>query len=270
MNQQQTINIGAEGTEYGNWMSAPVMKMAYGLVAILAVVDVLIIFLWKNLIGIGVATVLLVVVLYFALYLQKVRNTFSFKKGRLMDRIIQNLVEHLSWDGNGTILDVGCGSGAVSIRVAKTFQTAKVVGIDYWGPMWDYSDNMCSKNAALEKVADRCTFQHGDATALEFEEETFDAVVSNFVYHEVMGVSDKKTLLLESLRVLKKGGSFALQDYFDRSDMFGTPDEVMNYLKEHGISEVYYEGNVDGKEWMPKYVLKSFIIKDIGVVYGKK
>ena len=43
---------------------------------------------------------------------------------------------------------------------------------------------------------------------LDFPDESFDAVVSNYVYHNIMG-SDKRALLLETLRVLKKGGVFA-------------------------------------------------------------
>ncbi len=126
------------------------------------------------------------------------------------------------------------------------------------------------KNAELEGVAARCDFMHRDAKKLNFEDETFDAIVSNFVYREVLGVSDKADLLLESLRVLKKGGSFSIQDYFDRDAMFGNINELMEKLKASGISEVYYKGNVDNEEWMPKAVLKTFIIKDISVLYGKK
>ncbi len=270
MKKQSEINIGAEGTEYGNWMSAPVMKTAYGVTALLGVAGAASALFWKNKKAVAVFGGLFLATASFTAYLQKVRNSFSFTKGKLMDRIQQNLMEHLDWDGSGKILDIGCGSGALSIRAAKTFEKADVLGIDYWGPMWDYSEKVCFQNANLEGVDQRCSFQHGDASALDFPDESFDAVVSNFVYHEVMGGKNKRTLVLESLRVLKKGGSFSLQDYFDRADMFGTPEEMVDYLKENGISEVFYEGNVDNKPWMPKHVLKSFIIKDIGVLYGKK
>ncbi|MFI3257931.1 MAG: class I SAM-dependent methyltransferase, partial [Spirochaetales bacterium] len=185
-------------------------------------------------------------------------------------KIQQNLVEYLDWNGDGTVLDIGCGSAALSVRVAKTFENASLVGVDYWGPMWDYSESMCCKNAELEGVATRCTFKPGNAIKLDFADESFDAVVSNFMYHEVLGAPDKKALILESLRVLKKGGAFSLQDYFDRESMFGSPQELVDYLKAHGISEVFYEGNIDNKPWIPKYVLKSFIIKDIAVIWGKK
>lgn len=270
MKKQSEINIGANGTEYGNWMSMLVIRMTYISTAIFAIVFILMAVLWGNLIATVVAGALFLAVLGFALYLQKVRNIFSFHKGKLMDKIQQNLMEHLRWDGNGKVLDIGCGSGALSIRVAKTYENATVQGIDYYGTMWDYSESMCKKNAELEGVESRCTFQHGDAKKLEFANESFDAVVSNFVYHEVLGVSDKTELLLESLRVLKKDGSFAFQDYFDREAMFGDVNKLVETLKANGIQEVYYKGNVDNEAWMPKAVLKSFIIKDIGVLYGKK
>lgn len=70
---------------------------------------------------------------------------------------------------------------------------------------------MCEKNAASEGVGSRCTFQHGDANRLDFPDESFDAVVSNYVYHNITG-ADKNELLLETLRVLKNGGVFALND----------------------------------------------------------
>lgn len=64
------------------------------------------------------------------------------------------------------------------------------------------------KNAASEGVADRCRFLHGDANRLAFPDESFNAVVSNYVCHNITG-ADKRALLLETLRVLKKGGVVA-------------------------------------------------------------
>lgn len=54
-------------------------------------------------------------------------------------------------------------------------------------------------------------FRPGDANALPFADGTFDAVVSKDVYHNISG-KNKQALLLESLRVLKKGGTFAIHD----------------------------------------------------------
>ena len=49
-------------------------------------------------------------------------------------------------------------------------------------------------------------FEEGNALFLPFADESFDAVSSNYVYHNISG-HDKQKLLLETLRVLKKGGS---------------------------------------------------------------
>ncbi len=103
----------------------------------------------------------------------------------------------MDYDGNGTLLEVGCGSGPLSIRAALTWPQTKVVGIDYWGAMWDYSKALCEKNAASEGVSSQCTFQKGDANKLDFVDETFDAVISNYVYHNIMG-SDMSELVFGS------------------------------------------------------------------------
>ena len=58
-------------------------------------------------------------------------------------------------------------------------------------------------------------FRRGDATKLDFPDESFDAVVSNYVYHNIP-VKDRQAVLMETLRVLKKGGTFALHDIYSK------------------------------------------------------
>ena len=64
----------------------------------------------------------------------------------------------------------------------------------------------------------------------------FDAVISNYVYHNVMG-ADMHKLLLESLRVLKKGGVFALNDDM-KPNMYGDMDAFAQKLREMGYQDV--------------------------------
>ena len=101
---------------------------------------------------------------------------------------------------------------------------------------YGYGKEMCEKNAASEGVADRCRFQHGDANKLDFPDESFDAVVSNYVYHNITG-SDKRALLMESLRVLKKGGVFALNDDM-KPHMYGDMDAFAQELRDMGYEDV--------------------------------
>ena len=96
---------------------------------------------------------------------------------------------------------------------------------------------MCEKNADREGVGSRCTFQHGDANRLDFPDESFDAVVSNYVYHNIIG-ADKQKLLLETLRVLKKGGVFALNDDM-KPRMYGEMEAFAQELRDMGYADVH-------------------------------
>ena len=84
--------------------------------------------------------------------------------------------------------------------------------------------------------AARCRFQHGDANKLDFPDKSFDAVVSNYVYHNITG-ADKHELLLETLRVLKKGGVFALNDEM-KPRMYGDMEAFAQRLRDMGYQEV--------------------------------
>ncbi len=81
---------------------------------------------------------------------------------------------------------------------------------------WNYAKEQCEKNAKIEGVADHIAFQKGDAAKLDFPDETFDAVVSNFVFHEVRTAKDKRDVVKEALRVLKKAVYFLFRICFHR------------------------------------------------------
>ena len=71
-------------------------------------------------------------------------------------------------------------------------------------PEWNYAKEQCEANAKAEGVADRITFHKGDAAHLEDPDETFDATVSNFVFHEVRSAKDKRDVVREALRIVKR------------------------------------------------------------------
>ena len=80
-----------------------------------------------------------------------------------MAGVHQHLVDHLEWDGEGTLLDIGCGAAALTVRCAKAFPNSQITAMDYWGVEWNYAKEQCEKNARLEGVENRITFQKGDA-----------------------------------------------------------------------------------------------------------
>ncbi len=235
---QKRIRVGTHGEDYGSWMSNPVFYV-FGGIALVTLVLTVLSFTVFRIMALGIVFAATTVILLVLLgWMAWIRRQYAFGKGGMMERVHQTILSSLDFDGQGSLLEVGCGSGALSIRAALTWPKAKVTGLDYWGAMYNYSKALCEKNAASEGVGSQCAFIHGDANKLEFPDESFDAVISNYVYHNIMG-ADKHALLLESLRVLKKGGVFVLHDNM-KPRMYGDMNAFAEKLRGMGFAEVQY------------------------------
>ena len=173
------------------------------------------------------------------------RRAFDYNGKRQMARqIIEGTAACVKLPKGGKCLDVGCGSGALAIAVGKRNPKAEIVGIDRWGKEYaSFSKPLCERNAQAEGVS-RISFRQGDATHLDFPDETFDAVVSNYVYHNIPG--DRQQYLLETLRTLKKGGTFALHDIFSKSK-YGDMQAFVQKLRDMGYRKVELIDTTDGK-----------------------
>lgn len=255
---------------YGNWVPASLMKTAYTVSTVFLAAAAVCTFLWHNRIASILFLVLFLLMFCMTLYMQACRNAFSFEgKRQVMKHIHQFLLSRLPWDGKGTLLDIGCGSGALTICCARKYPHADITGIDYWGKEWNYAKEQCEENARLEKVKP-ITFQKGDAAKLAFPDETFDAVVSNFVFHEVKTQPDKRKVVREALRVLKKGGSFAFHDLFEQKQLYGDMEELVRQLKAEGITEIHYISNTENQDFIPRFVTAPWMLKGLGLLYGVK
>ena len=235
--ENKRIELGTHGEEYGNWMSNPVFYMLGGGILVSALFTILAFTVLHLPILGSIFAIILAGITLVTCWFAWIRKQYSFSGGGMMAKVHESLLSHLEFDGNGTILEVGCGSGPLTIRAALTWPECKAVGIDYWGAVWNYSKELCEKNARSEGVGDRCSFQRGDANKLDFPDETFDAVISNYVYHNITNAPDKHALLRESLRVLKKDGVFALQDDM-KPGMYGDMKAFADELKAEGFQDV--------------------------------
>ena len=130
-------------------------------------------------------------------------RAFDYNGKRQMSRqIITGIAGYVDLPEDGNCLDVGCGSGALAIAIAKRNPKAHVTGIDRWGKEYaSFNKELCESNARAEGVSN-ILFQQGDATHLDFPDETFNAVASNYVYHNIPS-KDRQAILLETLRTLK-------------------------------------------------------------------
>lgn len=260
-----------EKTNYGNWVPEKALYMLFGLAAVFLVAAVICGVCVKVPVAAVICAVICVMTLAMAVYMFVCHEKFAFGKGNMMAGVHKHLVEHLEWDGNGQLLDIGCGAAALTIRCAKAFPKAKITAMDYWGAQWNYAKEQCERNAKLEGVSGHITFQKGDAAKLDYADETFDAAVSNFVFHEVHSAKDKRDVVREALRVVKKGGAFSFQDMFSQKALYGNMDEFVESLKADGISEINYIGNLEKKlDFIPGYVSAPWMISGMGIIYGRK
>ena len=102
---------------------------------------------------------------------------------------------------------------------------------------------------------------------LDFPDGSFDAVISNYVYHNVMG-ADKRALLLETLRVLKKGGVFVLHDNM-KPQMYGDMNAFVEELRGMGFAEVQYVETAE-KIFGSKQRAAMMMLGDSAMIVGRK
>ncbi len=236
--------------DYKNWMPKGMVLTGVGITALL--LTLFVVFGLTGLVSGTARTVLFIVFLVLTVialvvtvWMLLLYRTFSYNgKRQLSKQIIEGVAEYVKLPDGGKGLDVGCGSGALTIACAKRNPNARFVGIDRWGKEYaSYNKPLCESNAKAEGVKN-VSFMRGDAVKLDFPDESFDAVTSNYVYHNIPG--DKQKYLLETLRVLKKGGAFAIHDIFSKS-RYGDMQAFVKKLKAMGYESAELIPTDNGK-----------------------
>ena len=106
----------------------------------------------------------------------------------------------------GAVLDVGCGTGEITFRLAGKFPGATLTGVDLEPTHLDRAKSRCAQ------FGSRVRFEYGDALALPFDDGSFDLVVCR---HLSQAVPEPAKLFAEIRRVLRRGGRAHLisEDY---------------------------------------------------------
>ena len=213
----------------------------------------------------GLAAFVLAVVSAFILNMY---NAFSYDGSRQLSRIIiEGVAKYVRVPDGGKCLDVGCGSGALTIAVAKRNRKAAVVGLDRWGKEYaSFSQKLCEDNAKAEGVKN-VSFCQGNALQLPFEDGSFDAVTSNYVYHNIPS-KDRQAILLETLRLVKKGGTFAIHDLFTENK-YGDMQAFLQKLKSMGYEKVELIDTTKDK-FMTEKEAKKLFLTGSAILCGKK
>lgn len=134
--------------------------------------------------------------------------------GRWSRLVATDFVDWLGVAAGARWLDVGCGTGALSHAVLGRGHPAQLSGVDPSVGFIEY---------ARENTPDpRARFEVGDAQHLNFDDESFDAVVSALMLNFV---PDRSRALSEMRRVARPGGVVAAYVWDYPGDM-----QLMNYF----------------------------------------
>ncbi|TAK39819.1 MAG: class I SAM-dependent methyltransferase [Lysobacteraceae bacterium] len=132
----------------------------------------------------------------------------------------QHLFDRYGLDGAIEVLDLGCGTGEITRRLAVRYPQARLLGIDI------LEENLARARQAGD-AGGRVRYARGDAFALDCADASFDLVVCR---HMSQAVPDFPQVLAEITRVLKPGGWLHLlsEDYamlrFPATDPAFDPD----------------------------------------------
>jgi len=255
--------MSCESINYGNWVPKKLLYFWLLLSSIFFVLSLFPLLFFLNLIFWFLTGISLFLFLYF-LYAYII---FNKNNGEFQTKLRNIVLEKLEWKGKGKALDIGTGAAPLAIMLAKRFPESEILGIDYWGKGWDYSKKLCEKNATIMGVADRIEFKKASAESLPFNNEEFDVAVSNFVFHEVRQAKDRRDVIKEALRVVRKGGIFSFQDLFLNKHYYGKTKELLQTIKSWGVEEVNFK-ETNNLIRIPRLLRNSMMLGKIGVLYG--
>jgi SAM-dependent methyltransferase len=119
------------------------------------------------------------------------------------------MLEHLNLQPGKLVLEIGCGTGATLVKLQQQYK-CNVSAIDL-------SQKMLKRARRKVRNHSGTYFFQADASAgfLPFGSETFDVVLAE----SVAGILDFSSSLPEWVRVLKPGGTLALNDGLWRTDV---------------------------------------------------
>ncbi|HWX61234.1 class I SAM-dependent methyltransferase [Bradyrhizobium sp.] len=118
--------------------------------------------------------------------------------GRWSQRLAPLFIDFAGVDEGEKILDVGCGTGSLTLALARAAGLSEIVAIDY-SPVF--------VEEAMRRTTDtRIKVQQADACALPFESGTFDRALALLVLHFV---PDAGKAVTEMRRVVRPGGVIA-------------------------------------------------------------
>ncbi|MHA2141657.1 MAG: class I SAM-dependent methyltransferase [Candidatus Thorarchaeota archaeon] len=119
------------------------------------------------------------------------------------DTVLRNYIIDYILHKKGTLLDVGCGTGKLLVEAGR--RGMRGIGVDNNKEMLQVAKERVKKH----NLARRIKFRYGDATSLDFDDGSFDIVVSTLMVSELRH-EQLKSFLLEAARVVSPEGQVVI------------------------------------------------------------
>jgi SAM-dependent methyltransferase len=121
---------------------------------------------------------------------------YELQMGRWSRRLAELFLDFCECRDGESILDAGCGTGALTTAIMKRTKTSRISGIDFSDIYVDHA-----KRTVLDA---RAEFRVGDICALPYNNASFDRVLSLLVLHFV---PDSRKAVAELRRVARPGAT---------------------------------------------------------------
>ncbi len=106
------------------------------------------------------------------------------------------------------VLDVACGTGDLTQAFGRGSRAESIIGLDYTEGMLEIAEHKRGK--LMGELAQRISYEQGDAMDLRFEDASFDVVSIAF---GIRNVQVPSKAIQEFYRVLKPGGRLVILEF---------------------------------------------------------
>jgi ubiquinone/menaquinone biosynthesis C-methylase UbiE len=114
------------------------------------------------------------------------------------------LIAQLAAGEPGSVLEIGCGTGSLTVPIAQALPGASVTGLD--------PDADALRRAQGKDPLGRVDWLRGSALGLPMADGSLDRVVASLVLHH-LSTAEKRAALAEAYRVLRTGGRLHIADW---------------------------------------------------------
>jgi ubiquinone/menaquinone biosynthesis C-methylase UbiE len=135
---------------------------------------------------------------------------FKVFGGRTHEAFRQRVVELAGLAGHEHVLDAGCGTGMMALRIVARFPGCVVQGVDISPKM------IAAAHRDAQEQGLAADFRVASILDLPYPDSTFDVVITNIMYHH-LDLAEKQQAVSQIARVLKPGGRYVSAEFGPRA-----------------------------------------------------